>query len=215
MFLLFVTVSFGGTTFLAVNITGVRRTFFQETNIKGQITAIGMSPGKISFSCVPDLSALGRSVAIDSSTGAISGFLWVVGDFGPFNFIATDSLGNVAVSPPVFITVTSGGFVTSHFSGVTQCERGTACSVTPQFSATSAPKSITRNGGSVPLNMSYVPRDGSYSGVLLFNTRLGSYKMFTLVVFPGDWELNVNIDMTVLVVAPLVLDLSFLQPTCG
>ena len=210
--LIFVTVAIGGTPLLAVNISGVPRALKQFTRLGGRARAIGPN-GTFSYSSAPDMSNLGLDCGINSLSGSLScpGELWIVGDFGPFNFIATDSLGNVAVSPPVFLTSTSDGIITTHFRNTIQCEQGTTCFIAPQFSSPIAPIKFIKNGGQVPAGMNFSSIDGSYSGIV--NAPLGSYKMFTIVHVPID--LKVNNDLTVIVVAPLVLDLSFMQPTCG
>ena len=194
---------------LSIDTSGVPRTFFLQDNIAGRVTAEGLF-GPFRFSSVPPIyELLGEAIKLDEASGMLTGKLWVSGDFGPVSFIATDSLGNVAVSPPMFFTGTTDRIASIHYALKAQCEVGILCEVAPQFKSSITPTKFEQGTGSVPAGMDFSPADGSYRGVPL---SAGENKTITLIRF--DKGFTANADVTILVVPKFKLDRSFLQPVC-
>ena len=206
VYLLFVIASSAAVPLLAVDVSGVPTTLFIEGNINGRVKAVNAS-ASVTFSCFPDISLLG-TVRLNPTTGQLTGVIWVVGHFGPFNFIVSDSLGNMAVSEPVIISVTV--VETAHFHAKFQCEQNLPCFIAPKYAALHPMKEFV-GSGQPPDGMRFNSKDGSYRGIV--RASVGRYVVFTLIVFQSG--LRVNNSLTVQVVAPLKLDASFLQTTCG
>jgi hypothetical protein len=203
----------GGTPLVSVSVAKVQRTFLYGDSVSFPITANGLN-GPFVFSSVPELtSLLGSSLSYNSMTGTVSGQSLIIGDFGPVFFTATDKLGNVAVSPPVFFTSSFSNIMTVHQNGLWKCEVGVACTVTPQFYLNPIlvwPSGLRLLSGIVPPGMGLVSSNLSVAGI---PSGTGNFPFVVGFVFPnGDvWNARVTIE----VVAPLKLDLSFMQPTCG
>jgi hypothetical protein len=196
----------------AINVSNVPRTGNMFSAYSGQVTSVG-GVGKVTYSCVPSIkSVLGQGTSLNSDTGALStDELWVAGDFGPFSFVATDSVGNVVVSGPVYFTIGNslGGLVTTHFAETYQCESGVFCTIKQQVATSGFAWSFLSLTGTLPTGMGFDKANGIISG-----TPTSSPGDFVVTVSMAVGTLRPDNQFTVRVVAPMRPVASFLQPTC-
>jgi hypothetical protein len=202
-----------GAPLISIDVSGLMRSYslsdIGSGSFSGQVTASGANP-PFNFSSTPPLSSfLGVDASLDQNTGVFSGQIFLEGDFGPFVLRVNDTLGNVAVSEPVFFSTATGIRVSTHFNSNNQCELGVRCTVKYQASS-AASFYVVDPAWPVPPGMTFDNATGTIAGVL---SVLGDT---TTRVF-AHYNINfiTNVFMQIKVVPPIKLNLTFMQPTCG
>jgi hypothetical protein len=201
-----------GVPVLGIDVSIPATAFHTVTDFGGQVTALG-GVGRITFSSVPAMDQIqGLNLAADTGKITTNQHLWSLGDFGPFSFIVTDGVANVAVSKPFVVTVGTNFIQSTHFHGAHQCEIGVFCVVKQQ---TCCGSPVVWDGslssGQLPPGLMLDPASGEVRG-----TPTGPLQSAQLVLRAniGSPVLRIGIDFSIQVVAPLRIDMSFMQPTC-
>ncbi len=211
-----------------IDIRNVPTTATQFVTVSWPLVAGGGTP-PYTFASYPDVSSL-SDLQLNAKSGVISGQIFSTGDFAfvfqvrlaPFSpFLrrralsptsqVTDSVGNVAYSQRRFITVGGDTLVMGHFGAVYQCEVGVPCTVTQQVGGKSPCVTFTNFRGALPLGMAWNTANGVLSGTPTGPPATHS-NLFENCVTASSF--TVNLLFTVIVVSPLRLQATLLQPTC-
>jgi hypothetical protein len=193
--------------------------FSPITTLQGLVLARN-AIGNVSFASIPDISVI-SGLTLNSRTGIVSlRQIFSTGDFGPFNFYVTDSLGNVGVSLPFYITIgdsSQGPLIITHFAQVYQCEIGTFCSIAQQACCGNLFDYNSFSGNPLPAGMSYtgdVTRVPSNT-VMFKGIPAGPPGSFSQrIQMTYTTAFTVSNAYTVHVSPQIRIDPSYMQPSC-